>query len=438
MYYKITNSKEKHDGHKYHWGLNIFKSRNNKNNIRLQFSDAKHILNFLHSGIYLRRVVIPVTDKKLRIIKRVEPSNVTKFFANRIILKERYDLKDVNTYKMLRSKGVILSKFAYEIFRWACFNNAEQVLNFIIPHIKYKNMALFEAIRWRNIPAIKICLRNGSKIKYKIHEALFLAVKMLDVGIVKILLQYGCDINARNGKLLIDAIKFDKHYLYEDILKIKKFDDDTKKISKMLEIIELFINMGYDIQKYGPTLLNFACKNNMYRMVNFLIQKKIKPRHRCLIDTIKNEHGRIRKSDNFFKTIVQLINGGCNVKFRNNLAVILAARYGMVNVVRYLIKKGCNVKAQNNLALMNAIKYTKNYRSEQEKFVLVRILIKAGCNVKARNNLALMLACKYEMYDLVKFLICQGCNVHARKNMALKYASKNRNVMALIFLKNSV
>ena len=105
MYYKITNEKENHHGFQYSDGLNIliddFNNDPNQSYCKggLYFTDAANIFEFLDYGIYLREITLPISDQNFCMVK-----DKNKWRANMIILGERYELSNVNTFKLLIEK----------------------------------------------------------------------------------------------------------------------------------------------------------------------------------------------------------------------------------------------------------------------------------------------------------------------------------------------
>ena len=106
MYYKITNKKENHRGFQYSDGLNIliddFNNDPNQSCCKggLYFTDAANIFEFLNYGIYLREITLPTSDQNFCTVK----DNNNKWRANMIVLGERHELSNVNTFRLLIEK----------------------------------------------------------------------------------------------------------------------------------------------------------------------------------------------------------------------------------------------------------------------------------------------------------------------------------------------
>src|SRR5437763_1492213 len=104
MYFKITNKKENHHEFQYVDGLNILKDTFNDNpedsccSGGLYFSDIANIFKFLDYGVYLRDVYLPTENSNF---KMIQDKTKDKYRANMIILGERRDLSNVDTFKYL-------------------------------------------------------------------------------------------------------------------------------------------------------------------------------------------------------------------------------------------------------------------------------------------------------------------------------------------------
>lgn len=140
-YYKITNEKENHYGFQYKNGLNILIEEFNSSSFNscckggFYFTDINNILKFVDYGCYLREVFLPTNDPNFRMIK--DPSN-DKWRANKIILGWRYNLWNVETFRLLRKKGMDTNKFV-PILYLACNKGYYEIVKFIIKENSEEN-----------------------------------------------------------------------------------------------------------------------------------------------------------------------------------------------------------------------------------------------------------------------------------------------------------
>src|SRR5580704_11081624 len=106
-YFKITNEIENHHGFQYVTGLNVLEEEFNDDPAKscckggLYFTDAKNIFKFLEYGIYLREVQLPINPD----LKIVKDNTGDKWRANMIILGERYELSQKETFQLLIESG---------------------------------------------------------------------------------------------------------------------------------------------------------------------------------------------------------------------------------------------------------------------------------------------------------------------------------------------
>lgn len=100
IFFKVTNVNEKHNGYQYYDGLNILEEEFQEFGSCVPggfyFSDAEKIHKFYNYGSNLRIVKLPKNNPNFKMVK--DPDG-DKWRANMIILCEKYDLNDINTYQ---------------------------------------------------------------------------------------------------------------------------------------------------------------------------------------------------------------------------------------------------------------------------------------------------------------------------------------------------
>ena len=139
MYYKITNKKENHHGFQYSDGLNIlideFNNDPNQSCCKggLYFTDVSNIFEFLNYGIYLREITLPTTDQNFCMVK-----DGNKWRANMIILGKRYELSNVDTFKLLIEKGADIHANNDYALRYSIKNGHLEVVN-LLKSLSLKN-----------------------------------------------------------------------------------------------------------------------------------------------------------------------------------------------------------------------------------------------------------------------------------------------------------
>ena len=105
-FYKITNAEENHFGFQYRDGLNILIDKFDDDPTHhcckggFYFTDIEYIFAYMSYGIYVREVMLPMENPDFRIV-----DDAYKYRANMLVFGKRYNLDDVETYKMLIDRG---------------------------------------------------------------------------------------------------------------------------------------------------------------------------------------------------------------------------------------------------------------------------------------------------------------------------------------------
>lgn len=108
-FFKITNKNENHYGYQYVTGLNVLDKPFDEGScmeggLYFSFSDIEHIFEFLHYGVYLREIILPLDDPDFKCVKDLD----NKWRANKIILGKRHEL-NISIFSYLISLGLTLS-----------------------------------------------------------------------------------------------------------------------------------------------------------------------------------------------------------------------------------------------------------------------------------------------------------------------------------------
>ncbi|AZL89696.1 ankyrin repeat protein [Megavirus baoshan] len=140
LYLKITNYLERHNDFQYKDGLNILKGEFNNNPKkscvpgRLYFSKPKHILKYLNYGIYLREIHLPTDNPDFKMIK--DPDG-DEYGANMIMLSERRDLRDVETWDYMVSVGVNIYDDNSYALKWASKEGHFEIVKYLVENGAY-------------------------------------------------------------------------------------------------------------------------------------------------------------------------------------------------------------------------------------------------------------------------------------------------------------
>ena len=162
LYFKITNRKENHNDFQYCDGLNIlveeFNNDPNSSCVKggFYFTTKEFIHEFYGYGVYLRVIELPVDDIDFKMVK--DPKG-DKYRANKIILKERYSLGELETYHKFGIKYPTLHHGAenghLEVVKYLVENGADIHAN--------NDHALRWSARFGHLEVVKYLIEKGGQ-----------------------------------------------------------------------------------------------------------------------------------------------------------------------------------------------------------------------------------------------------------------------------------
>ena len=345
-YFKITNAAENHRGFQYVSGLNVLNEPFNEHSSGLDvanglyFTDAQHIFQFLNYGIYLRKVTLPLPlscsldNNDLNVVK---VSN-GKWRANKIILGQRFELANIETFKYLVELGADIyidnnnairfaSKFGYlDIVKYLiqCFKRDDKFAIDTIIQSK-QNDAVISAAKYGHINVVKYLVKYGANIQDCDNKALAVSAKNNHIDVVKYLIKLKANVCDNNNKALIGASS-----------------------NGHIDIVKYLVLAGSEIVSHQHSLIA-ACERGHAIVAKYLIKmtspdKKII--NNVFINALLNNHLPIVKL---------LLKNGADIHFNNDLALRLACKKGLLDIVKFLVVSGANIDAANNDAIINAI-----------------------------------------------------------------------------------
>ena len=223
LFFKITNTNENHIGFQYQDGLNILKEEFNDNPNKsccaggLHFTNAENIFKFLDYGIYLRKITLPTDNPDFRVIK---DSAGDKWRANMIILGERYDLCNVDTFKYLIEQKADIHTDDDIVLQWSARKGYWDIVKFLIAegcdiHAD-DDLVLKLSAKNGHLDIVKFLVELGANIHVDNDYALRWSARKGHLDIVKFLVELGASIHAKNDYALrwstvngyIDVVKF--------------------------------------------------------------------------------------------------------------------------------------------------------------------------------------------------------------------------------------
>ena len=320
VWLKIIKMDGYHYNHQYRDGLNVLKEKFNDNPEEsccsggFYFTNAKYIFKYLGYGNYVGVIYLPESRSGFKLVEDITGD---RWRANMIILDERYDLSDVNTFKFL------VDKFDADI----------SVDNYY---------ALIWAATAGYIDIVKFLVENGADVSVAKDLALRRAAKRGHYEIVKYLVKNGANVSADNDCALIWAAK-----------------------RGHLKIVEYLVGKGANIHSGHDAAFRLSAENGHLPVVKYLF-KCCKP----LVD--KKTGTEIRHS--LSEGCCQSRCSGVNVHSFNDYALRWSVLNGYLSVVKYLVEKcDADIDADDDCAL--------NWSARYNHPAIFKYLVKKGANI---------------------------------------------------------
>ena len=149
----------------------------------------------------------------------------------------------------------------------------------------------------------------------------------------------------------------------------------------------------------------------------------------CVLLAARNGH---------LETVKWLLENGCSTNERNeygNTCLLLACSNGQLETLKWLIDNGCSINERNNenYSCLLLAAYTGHLET-------VKWLIENGCSINERNDendSCLLLACSNGHLETAKWLIKKGCSIHERnddQSNCILQASRGGNIESIQWL----
>ncbi|AGC01705.1 ankyrin repeat protein [Acanthamoeba polyphaga moumouvirus] len=229
-FYKITNAKETHYGFKYEDGLNIMLDTFIKQDVKgktkisclhngLYFTNIQNILRYINHGIFLRKIELPLDDPGF--IMERDPIE-SKWRSNMIILTDKYDLRNTETFDMLIELGADIHIDNDLPLRWATRNGFYNIVEYLLNHGSdpqvLDNEPLILACENGFLDIVKLLVSKGSNICARENNPIRAATRQNHYQIVKYLIDCGADYTSLDNFCLRTASYF-KYTEIENYLK---------------------------------------------------------------------------------------------------------------------------------------------------------------------------------------------------------------------------
>ena len=118
---------------------------------------------------------------------------------------------------------------------------------------------------------------------------------------------------------------------------------------------------------------------------------------------------------------------GADIHADNEYVLRCSARYGLLDIVKYLKEQGANIHADDEYALLNS--------AENGHLDVVKYLVELGADIHADKKHALRVSAENGRMDIVKYLVEQGADIHANDEYALRKSAENGHLKVAEYLK---
>ena len=210
LYFKITNSAENHHNFQYVNGLNVLKDKFNDDPSEsccpggLYFTNAENIFKFLDYGIYLREITLPTENPDFRLV-----ADDDKWRANMIILGERRDLSNIDTFKYLITQGANIHTSDNYALAWSARKGYLDIVRLLVNSKVDINagedLALVLAAQSGHLDVVQFLVEHGANIHSRNNGALRWSVVRGHLNILQYLIKKGVNVGYDNNCVLLWA-----------------------------------------------------------------------------------------------------------------------------------------------------------------------------------------------------------------------------------------
>nr|WBF70556.1 hypothetical protein [Megavirus caiporensis] len=194
---------------------------------------------------------------------------------------------------------------------------------------------------------------------------------------------------------------------YPDLFSIEKFtglDNESKITFLKYTIKNLYLNEFLNLITYYESTLCFKTVNDFLLLLIFSISKNTKFDQKIVCQVIE-----------------LLIDLGCDISYKNHLAIILASRSNNF-ILQLILSHGGNASTLNNMPIRCAVHTNENINN-------IMLLIKYGADIHTHNDYIFRYAVYHNSFDVAKYCIDIGVDVNINNGVAIKYSIYNSSKM---------
>lgn len=252
IYCKVLNSNFNQKGYQYNEGLNVldkpFESTGSCVPGGLYFTNIENIFKFINYGIYLVKVTVPVDAQMVK-----DPDN-DKWRADKIIISDKKDLRQIDTIKYLIENGANIKRDYHFVIDFTINNGLHDILEYILTICKDIGIKLSvpNVLPVYSTNMAKILVKEKAKMSTQFVDQI---IKNNDLKIIK---------------KIISCEKYISHilYIYQGAAYYNKLD-----------IIKLLHRTHYQLEtsdSHNTLAFISAVKNESYNVLNYMIDHGLK------------------------------------------------------------------------------------------------------------------------------------------------------------------
>ncbi|QGR53608.1 ankyrin repeat-containing protein [Moumouvirus maliensis] len=421
LYFKITNENECHHGFQYKDGLNILEGEFNDNPQdycvpgRLYFCEPKDIHHYLHYGVYLREVYLPVDNPNFKMIM----NRLKIYGANMIILGKKYYLNDLNTWKYMIECGLDIHYNDNEPLKTAIYNGYLEIVKNLIKcedsflaYNKICRNSIVYAVNGGYLDIVKRLI-NLSSTYNDLTYALMHSSLSGNLEMIQFLIDRGANIHANNDIAVRNA-----------------------SLKGHLEVVKYLVSIGANVHTTENYAIRWAAREGHFEVVKYLLE--------CGVDICAYNYYALQCIIDYgHPQIVEYISGlenygeiynkfksePVNIKYYGkNRELKSLITYADLDQIINLIDNGAYIHADDD--------YILRHTAREGRLSVLKYLVEKGAYIHARDDYALRWAARRGHLDVVKYLIKNGAVSNTLDDYAMKWAEKKGHTKVVQYLKN--
>jgi hypothetical protein len=307
MYVKITNENECHYGFQYNSGLNVLDKRFEKSGSCVEggfyITNLENVHNFYYKGIWLRTIGIPQGAKS---VKDPDTLNGEKWKLDRIILKDKYPLYDLETIKKFNLKITdyyiteVCKKGKIDILEWYINDNSL---------FRFTDKIIIETCEYGQIKTLEWFYKNNY-----LNNVLLSRISILDkasakghVNVLEWYLNNKLHLNYTESAL-DDAVYYNHinvlDWWFKSNLPLKYSTMSIEYASWMsnINVLEWWIKSNLPL-KYSDIVLDLASENEHINVLEWWINSKLPIKYDTFINNYNKYYCKTKSIREWYQNV---------------------------------------------------------------------------------------------------------------------------------------